>query len=141
MDYMQLSTGSKLISDISKQLQHNIAAYIKVLYLRYMLVRRNTKHFLSNTLTFFLSRRVRFVSDVDDHEPDADAGHGHEQTYQTLFQGAHPPGPMMTLLQIRLHPHSKRRCSKLCLIQRSTTLLSTGGGGGPGSELNFDSKP
>lgn len=50
-----------------------------------------------------MSRRVSLVGEVDGNEADADAGHGHEEKYQALFQGAHTPGPTTTLLHIHFH--------------------------------------
>lgn len=52
-----------------------------------------------------MSRRVSFVSEVDDNKADAGTGHGHKEKYQDLFQGAHTSGLRMIVLRIHF-PHS-----------------------------------
>lgn len=52
------------------------------------------------TLTFWKTWGVIFVREVDDHKADAGAGHGHEEKYQTFFQGAQTLGATTTLLHV-----------------------------------------
>lgn len=49
-----------------------------------------------------MSGRVSFVSEVDGHKADADAGHCYKDKYQIHFQGAQAPGTSTSLLYIHL---------------------------------------
>ncbi len=76
-----------------------------------------------------MSRRVCLANEVDDYKANAGTGHGHEEKYQTCFQGAQTLGPSMTLLQIHFD-HSGEKCTKLCLVQQFTKLVLTQAGPG-----------